>query len=145
MSYGQLKDYLHGPHGAAALDSYATAHRLNTRPTAAEYQQAMFDQAKARLLDMAATNPNAYVFPDAADTARHAPNTARVIAHGDFVQPANGTMQNAPAPAQRYADVASDNAYAAPGMAVQPRSIAIAAPAPGRRVIRTVGPVVAGN
>ncbi|WP_460499567.1 hypothetical protein, partial [Hymenobacter agri] len=93
LNYGQLQDLVHGPQGAAAVDAYAAANKLTARPAAATYQQAMFDQAKARLLVRAAEKPGEYAFPASADAARRAPNTARAIAHGDYVQPE--AMQNA--------------------------------------------------
>lgn len=143
MSYGQLQDAMNGPHKAQMLEAYAAQQRLDKTPTADAYLQAMFDHGKADLVQRGAATPGAYAFPASADVARRAPATARAIAHGNYVAPAQGVMQDAPALAQRYEDVAGvDNAYAAPGMAVQPRSIAVAAPE--RRVIRTT-PIVAGN
>ncbi|MBH8567310.1 hypothetical protein KB206_00325 [Microvirga sp. STS02] len=145
LNYGQLQDLLTSSHRAAAIDAYAVANRLDKPPTAAAYQQAMFDHAHAALLERAAAKPGEYAFPASADSARRAPNTARAIAHGNYVQP--DAVQNAASLAQRYGDVAGvSNAYAAPGMAVQgPRTIAVAAPAPKTRVLRATGPIVAGN
>ena len=135
MNYGQLQDLLHGPHGAAALESYRATHRLDKMPTADDVQRVAFDQARADLLARAAQKPGELAFPASADAARRAPNTAQQMAHGNFLaadapgQVVNGVMQ-----AQRYADLPVDGtAYAAPGMATRP---GVAPPAVPARVIR---------
>ncbi|GAC1370966.1 MAG: hypothetical protein NVS3B25_19170 [Hymenobacter sp.] len=138
MRYGELQDLLAGPQRGAALDAYAAAHRLPTA-TAAQMQQALFDQGHADLLARAAQHPGEYAFPPAADAALRAPVTATGIAHGNFEQPAAGQLQNAAALSQRFADLPTgQGAYVAPGMAAPQ-------PAPARRVIRGAAPAIASN
>lgn len=142
MSYGQFQDALQGPQKAAMLDAYARQNKMQSIPTAVAYQQAMFDQGHAAMLQRGADNPGELAFPASADEARRAPNTGRAIAHGNYVAPAGSAMQDAAAMSQRYGDVVGGSAYAAPGMAVQAQpAIAVA---PARRVIRG-GPVVVGR
>ena len=134
INYRELQQVLNGPNRAAALDAYAGANRLG-KVSADQMQQAMFDQARARLDARGAANPGSLAFPMSADAARRAPNTATGIAHGDFVQPMGGAVVDAATQAQRYADQPADaGMMAAPGMAVRLVRGAPVAPAP--RVIR---------
>lgn len=136
MSYGQLQELLRTSQAPQALESYAASRRLPKAPTAGEYQQAMFDEANARLLERAAAAPGEYAFPPAADAARRAPNIAAGIAHGNYASPDQAEqVVNAAMLQQRFADLpVGEGAYVAPGMAQQapPPPPAVVA----RRVIR---------
>ena len=135
MSYGQLQDALAGPKRAAMLAAYAEQNRMDKTPTAQAYQQAMFDQARAQMLQRGAEKPGELAFPVAADAARRVPNTAQAIAHGNYVAPAGTAVVDAASLAQRHADVAGGSAYVAPGMAMSAPPVVVT-PAPARRTIR---------
>lgn len=134
LNYRELQAVLNGPQRAQALNAYAAANRLG-KVTAAQMQQAEFDQARARLDVRGAATPGSLAFPPAADAARRAPNTATAIAHGNYAQPQGGAVVDAAALAQRAADLPVDaGLMAAPGMAV--KLLRGAAPAPAARVLR---------
>jgi hypothetical protein len=139
VSYGGLQQLLNSNQRGAALDAYAQQAKL-PKVTAAQMQQALFEQGKARLLERAAANPGQYAFPPAADSARRAPTTAQNIAHGNFAAAVGGEVTNAAVQAQRYADLsAAAPVMAAPGMAVRlVRGAVQPAPTPVRLIHGTI-------
>lgn len=140
VNYGQYQELLNGPHRADAIEAYRTSNRLDKASTAEQMQQAVFDQARAQLLQRGAAKPDEYAFPESATEALRAPTRARQIRAGNFVTGERPTqVTNAAMQAQRFANLPTgDEVMAAPGMPVRLLRGVGAGPAPARTILGTI-------
>lgn len=86
MTYGQYQDYMAGPNRGAALDAYGKSIRSQSAVAPEAYGQAMFDQAKQRMLERGRMSPGSVAFPQAAMDAYNLPISQRNLRMGNAMQ-----------------------------------------------------------
>lgn len=87
LSYGQVVADMRTPAGQARAEAYGRAKGLQGTMKADAYAQAVFEEARGRLLQRAAQNPGQLAFDPAAAEAFMAPRRAAMMADPNYTKP----------------------------------------------------------